>query len=165
MRSEFAPGNATAILSIPKQVLFAGADRALAANLMWLGIAGGLALALGWVGSNWLVIRPVRTLVASSARLAAGDLSARTGLPQRSGELGRLTQTFDHMARRLENREQERNRASRKLHVLSQRLVEGQETERRHIARELHDEIGQSLTLAEMNLQAILRSPGNATAL
>jgi signal transduction histidine kinase len=162
MRSQFAPGNVTAILSIPKQVLFAGADRALAANLMWLGIAGGLALALGWVGSNWLVIRPVRTLVTSSARLAAGDLSARTGLPQRSGELGRLTQTFDHMARRLENREQERNRASHKLQVLSQRLVEVQETERRHIARELHDEIGQSLTLAEMNLQAILRSPGNA---
>ena len=34
-----------------------------------------------------------------------------------------------------------------------------QESERRHIARELHDEIGQTLTVAEMNLQAALRSP------
>jgi signal transduction histidine kinase len=45
-----------------------------------------------------------------------------------------------------------------KLQLLSRRLVETQETERRHIARELHDEVGQTLTVAEMNLQALLRS-------
>jgi PAS domain S-box-containing protein len=48
---------------------------------------------------------------------------------------------------------------SRKLQVLSRRLVEAQETERRHIARELHDEIGQALTSAQINLQALLQSP------
>jgi signal transduction histidine kinase len=36
-----------------------------------------------------------------------------------------------------------------------------QEAERRHIALELHDEIGQALTVAEMNLQAALQTPGN----
>jgi PAS domain S-box-containing protein len=46
----------------------------------------------------------------------------------------------------------------RKLQILSRRLVAAQETERRHIARELHDEIGQALTVAEMNLQTVLRS-------
>jgi signal transduction histidine kinase len=66
------------------------------------------------------------------------------------------------MAHALEQRELERQRASQKLQVLSHRLVEVQETERRHIARELHDEIGQSLTAAEMNLQAALQSPGTA---
>ena len=35
-----------------------------------------------------------------------------------------------------------------RLQVLSRRLVEVQETERRHLARELHDEIGQALTVA-----------------
>ncbi|MCX6923525.1 MAG: HAMP domain-containing protein [Verrucomicrobia bacterium] len=44
------------------------------------------------------------------------------------------------------------------LQHLSRRLVESQETERRHIARELHDEVGQTLTVAEMNLQALIRS-------
>ena len=59
----------------------------------------------------------------------------------------------------------ERKRAEEKLQesndtlqLLSRRLVESQETERRHIARELHDEVGQTLTVAEMNLQAILQS-------
>jgi signal transduction histidine kinase len=65
---------------------------------------------------------------------------------------------FDQMAQTLELREQERTRASQKLQVMSQRLVEVQESERRHLARELHDEIGQTLTLAEMNLQAALQS-------
>jgi signal transduction histidine kinase len=91
--------------------------------------------------------------------LASGDLSARTGLPHGRDELGRLTLSFDLMAQALEQREMERNRASQKLKVLSHRLVEVQETERRSIARELHDEIGQSLTVAEMNLQAALRGP------
>ena len=35
-----------------------------------------------------------------------------------------------------------------------------QETERRHIARELHDEIGQALTVAQLNLQTALQSLG-----
>jgi PAS domain S-box-containing protein len=56
--------------------------------------------------------------------------------------------------------EAKRKEYSRKLQALSRRLVEVQETERRHLARELHDEIGQSLTAIELNLQALLGSSG-----
>jgi signal transduction histidine kinase len=56
--------------------------------------------------------------------------------------------------------EKKRGEYSRKLQVLSRRLVEAQETERRNIARELHDEIGQALTVAQINLQALLQVPG-----
>lgn len=50
----------------------------------------------------------------------------------------------------------EQVRGSReRLQILYRRLMEGQETERHHIARELHDEIGQSLTAVKMSLQAI----------
>jgi PAS domain S-box-containing protein len=49
-----------------------------------------------------------------------------------------------------------------KLQLMSRRLVESQESERRHIARELHDEVGQTLTVAEMNLQAVLQSSSPA---
>ena len=233
----------------------------------------------------------LQVLADSSARLAAGDLSTRTGLPPEKGDLGRLTRSFDQMAQSLERREVKRERTekalhtsemryrrlfetaqdgililnartgqiddanpfltdmlgysreqllgnklweagpfkdieaskakfrklqreayvryedlplettdgrsinvefvsnvylvddikviqcnirditkrkvaekrsaeySRKLQVLSRRLVNTQETERRHLARELHDEIGQALTVAQLNLQAVLQTP------
>jgi PAS domain S-box-containing protein len=51
----------------------------------------------------------------------------------------------------------------KRLQALSQRLVEMQEAERRRIARELHDEIGQALTAVKINLQGaqrLLEAPG-----
>lgn len=45
-----------------------------------------------------------------------------------------------------------------RLKTLSSRLIEAQELERRHIAYELHDEIGQALTAVKINLQASQRS-------
>lgn len=157
IRSQLARGNVVTILGIPRQELFAHADRTLYRDLGWCALAGTLALLLGWVGSNLLVLRPVKALVRSSARLASGDLTARTGLPHGRDELGQLTMAFDTMAQALEQRERDRQGAKHKLKIVSHRLVEVQETERRNIARELHDEIGQSLTVAEMNLQAALQ--------
>ena len=43
--------------------------------------------------------------------------------------------------------------------LLSRRLLHVQELERRTIARELHDEVGQALTAIKINLQSIERSP------
>jgi PAS domain S-box-containing protein len=292
MHSQLVPDEVVTILSsIPRKVLFAEADQRLTENLAGLVIAALFAFLLGWIGSYLLVLHPVRTLVKSSARLATGDLSTRTGLAHGGDELGQLTRTFDQMAQALEHREVERQSAdyalktsemryrrlfetaqdgililnadtgqiddvnpfltdmlgytreqlmgnklweigpfkdtkaskasfkelqrdayvryedlpletsagksinvefvsnvyqvdgskviqcnirniterkqaeakrkeySRKLQVLSRRLVEAQETERRNIARELHDEIGQALTVLQLNLQAMLLSP------
>jgi PAS domain S-box-containing protein len=112
MRSQLVPDDVVTILSsIPKQVLFAEADRRLTGNLAGLGIAAGFAFMLGWIGSYLLVLHPVRTLVKSSARLATGDLSTRTGLAHRGDELGQLTRTFDQMAQALEQREVEHQSA------------------------------------------------------
>lgn len=47
----------------------------------------------------------------------------------------------------------------RRLQTLSERLLEVQETERRAIARELHDEIGQALTALKLDLESARRSP------
>jgi PAS domain S-box-containing protein len=295
--SQLVPGSAVAMLGTSKKILFAEGNRALIRNLGWIAIAAGLALALGWVGGNVLIVQPVKALVRASTRLATGDLSSRTGLRHGKDELGQLTRTFDHMAQTLQQRESERqlaedtlqardhmmrelpllpaavcvcdqlgtieiyNRAAvelwgceppdphagrrfcgahklfhpdgkpmphaesptaevlrtgiplrnrelvigrpdgtqvpvlanvvplrdaegaligvvsclqditdrkhaenrlresnDKLQLLSRRLVESQETERRHIARELHDEVGQTLTVAEMNLQVVMKS-------
>ena len=57
----------------------------------------------------------------------------------------------------LEQRYQEGERARQELQELSARLVSAQEEERRAISRELHDEVGQSLS-------ALLMETGNAAA-
>jgi PAS domain S-box-containing protein len=52
--------------------------------------------------------------------------------------------------------------ANRQLRFLSRRLFEVQEEERRHLARELHDEIGQALTAAKINLQSVAANGDSA---
>jgi signal transduction histidine kinase len=55
--------------------------------------------------------------------------------------------------------------ARERLAALSARLLQVQEAERRHIARELHDEVGQALTAVRMNLQLLKQSPPAPEAL
>jgi len=52
----------------------------------------------------------------------------------------------------------ERKQAQDALQMFSRQLIEAQEEERRRIARELHDQIGQVLTAVKMNLHAIQRT-------
>ena len=51
-----------------------------------------------------------------------------------------------------------------RLQTVSSRLLEVQEAERRHLARELHDEIGQALTAVKINLQMLRRLPDMSVA-
>jgi PAS domain S-box-containing protein len=53
------------------------------------------------------------------------------------------------------------------LQALSRRLLDAQENERRHIARELHDEVGQNLTALKLSLEMLARTsaPQAGTAL
>jgi len=53
--------------------------------------------------------------------------------------------------------EQALREAHERLRALSQQLMEVQEIERRRLAHDLHDEIGQALTVVKMNLQTMQR--------
>lgn len=69
------------------------------------------------------------------------------------GEInGHLAVTRDITAKRKADRKI--REYSDRLQSLSQRLLEIQESERRHLARELHDEVGQSLTALKLDLEA-----------
>ncbi len=50
--------------------------------------------------------------------------------------------------------ENQLRQANERQQMLTRRLYEVQERERRHLARELHDEIGQALTAAKINLKS-----------
>ncbi len=64
-----------------------------------------------------------------------------------------LRQAHDELEQRVIERTTELSRANHALRSLSQRLVEVQESERRAVARELHDEIGQLLTSLKLSLE------------
>lgn len=96
-----------------------------------------LALSLLVYAALARALRPTRVVAAGLERLAAGDLSARLA-PFDLAELSAVGKVFNHLAERLETTLAERN-------ALTQRLIEVQDEERRHLARELHDEFGQCL--------------------
>ena len=76
-------------------------------------------------------------------------------LNELAGDIAFALDRFELESRR-RNAESEIQDARRQLQALSTRLIEVQEKERRDIARELHDEIGQSLTLVKIKLQMAL---------
>ena len=114
-RSALVAGDVISILSIPRKVLFAEPDRVMIRNLTSVGIVAGLVLVIGWIGSRYLILRPIQALVNFTAQLGAGDHSARTGLPRARDELRQLMRAFDQMAEALQQREAERQSADHAL--------------------------------------------------
>jgi signal transduction histidine kinase len=64
-----------------------------------------------------------------------------------------LRKAHDELEKRVAERTEELSRANAALKALSQRLVDVQEAERRYVARELHDEIGQMVTGLKLVLE------------
>ncbi|MBI3145468.1 MAG: sensor histidine kinase [Pseudogulbenkiania sp.] len=112
---------------------------------VWYQIRIVLEMTFGILLLNLLVylpvrraLRPTEQILSVLGRMEAGDIAARMPRP-RLIELRRIATGFDHLAERL----QKTVAAQRHL---AQRLLAVREEERRHLARELHDEFGQCLT-------------------
>lgn len=120
-------------------------------------VAVGMALG-GALLTGLLVIRllaPFRTILRGIERLQRGDFAAR--LPHlHVAEFDRLSSALNDTAATLQ--EAQATRAE-----LTRRLFTVQESERRALARELHDEFGQCLT-ATRALAAAIAQSGESTA-
>ena len=97
-------------------------------------------------------LRPTRLIRAGLERIAANDLSTRLP-PFDLAELSAVRDVFNHLAESLERTLAERNE-------LTRRLIALQDEERRHLARELHDEFGQCLAA----IRALAASAGQTAA-
>jgi signal transduction histidine kinase len=67
------------------------------------------------------------------------------------------------LEQRILDRTKDLEAANWELRDVSRRLMQVQEDERRHLARELHDEIGQMLTATKITLQSVQQSPASAS--
>jgi signal transduction histidine kinase len=122
------------------------ADPDAAISLAWQHIADNIhvallmALAIAFFASLAIAhtLAPAQQIVAALQRMAHGQY--RTSLPRfRSMELAMIGQAVGDLGERLALATEERA-------VLTRRLLEIRNDERRALARELHDEFGQNLT-------------------
>lgn len=91
---------------IPTSVVMTDANAALGKNLIiyFASLLG--AIIFSWhIGKKYIIDR-VLVLQRSSQRMADGDLTARVAHEVEGGEIGKLGQAFDDMARNLSSREQ-----------------------------------------------------------
>lgn len=151
--------NMSVMLEIPQSLALAASRRIFIRNVTLLVISALMAVLSIWWAGNVFILRRVHEMVLVSRQLAAGDLNARIGKIGVRDELSHLAGVFDEMAAALQSRieREERVMASleqsreqlRKLSAYQQEVREG---ERHRIAREIHDQFGQSLTILKMDL-------------
>jgi signal transduction histidine kinase len=115
------------------------------------GVGGGAIIVIAIIVIATMlsraIERPVAALSRAAESAAGGAFESVTAAGPR--EIAQLADAFNEMlARRLDS-EQE-------LRALSERLLLVQEEERTRIARELHDDLGQSLTALKMDVGGLV---------
>jgi two-component system sensor histidine kinase UhpB len=118
-------------------------------ELVVVVVGGGLMLGLNLVILQ-RVLAPLERLTATMRKVDPLRPGERISAPGSESEVADLTTAFNDMLDRLEH---ERADSAR-------RALSAQENERLRIARELHDEVGQSLTAVVLGLDQTAREVG-----
>ncbi|GMB02247.1 HAMP domain-containing protein [Pelosinus sp. IPA-1] len=98
--------------------------------------------------------KPIRELVRVTSAITAGDFTQRA-VVHSGDELGKLGLAFNSMTESLQKLVAELNQKEEAMVHLLQKVIVAQEEERKRIARELHDETGQTLTSLMMGLKCL----------
>jgi len=132
----------------------------------WLGMILLTALIVNF-SMNSLVIKRLESLAHALQGFGHGKYDIRlTG--GGSDEIGQLGKSFNEMGQRIEIEETENQRLSEQLRKenlqrgeLLKRLITVQEDERKRVARELHDDLGQALSALSLQVQLLEKLIGS----
>lgn len=106
---------ATFAVMLPHDIVVAETIDLARMEVVKIVIGGGLAVLVIWLGSELLLIRPIRRLAEGAIRLGSGTLDEPISTEGLAPELRRLGETLNTMARKLGRREAELRRANRML--------------------------------------------------
>ncbi|MDR3575906.1 MAG: response regulator [Anaerolineaceae bacterium] len=102
-------------VGLPVSAVYEPLDLLLSEYLAGMAIVTGLALLIAYLLFGLFFLDPMDTLVETTRRLAAGDLSSRIELDAGTSEIGQMGNAFDQMAQALEDRENQRKQAATDL--------------------------------------------------
>jgi signal transduction histidine kinase len=129
------------------------------------------------VGMSKSIVRPLKSLISATNRIAAGDLSKSVG-NLGSDEVLKLSNSFDDMRKRLAEslesiqsynaelehrvavRTEQIRKSQKQVEHLLKKVISSEEEERKRIARGLHDEILQDLSAFLIKLDICRLDPG-----
>jgi len=128
----------------------------------WIGMILLTALIVNF-SMNSLVIKRLESLAQALKGVGQGKYNIRlTG--GGADEIGQLGNSFNEMGQRIEIEETENQKLSEELRnqnlqrgELLKRLITAQEDERKRVARELHDDLGQALSALSLQVQLLER--------
>lgn len=145
------------VAGLPAAAVYSIANRVFYRDITVLALFALLGVGSSLLATDLSVIRDLRLLALATRRFGEGDLSVRAPEPRPRGELRDLAHSFNLMAAALEARHQEAVEAQENLRALSHRLQHAREEEAARIAQELHDELGQELSVLRLELDGLRR--------
>jgi len=155
-------------IEFPRESVLASADHFLRRIVIIGGLLIVIGLAIAWLMSR-SISKPLKKLTEATAAIAGGNYSIKVAV-DRKDEVGKLARAFNAMISQLvkarevlEQKVTEAAEVNEQLRALSAYLQNVREDERIHIAREMHDELGQLLTGFKMDVSLLKKRLGDTT--
>lgn len=143
------------VVGAPRDDVYAMANQVFFRDLFVLALLTLLAIVSSLAATDFSILKDIRLLASITRRFGHGELSVRAAVPSLKGEIRDLAKAFNDMADTLALQNFDAIQTQEDLRALSHRLQHTREEEAARIAQELHDELGQELSVLRLELERL----------